>query len=80
MGVLTGKEYFPYVSCVFWKTILGIVRNVQKMPTTLKLNEELNEHGLKSVRGCHNIVSDSFPVLEATYAKNFSIFEISGQS
>ena len=35
----------PYVSCVFWKTMLGVARGDQNLPTYLKFNEESNEHG-----------------------------------
>ena len=45
----------------------------------LEFNKESNELG--PVRGTtwHDIVSGPFPVLEATYAKKKSIFEIRGQ-
>ena len=35
---------FPYVSCVFWKTMLGVARGDQNLPTYLKFNEKSNEH------------------------------------
>ena len=46
----------------------------------LEFDEESNELG--PIRGTtwHDIVSGPFPVLEATYAKKNSIFEIRGQN
>ena len=71
---------FPYVSCVFSKTICRIQPDVQTLQIGLKSHGESFKSRFNRVKPCHNIVSGSFPVLEATYAKIFSIFEIYGQS
>ena len=70
----------PYVSCVFWKTMLGIARGDQNFPIHLKFNEESNEHIFSFSQASASVVPVSFPVPEATYATFFYIFEISVKS
>ena len=70
----------PYVSCAFWKTLFRVFPRHEILPVYLKFNKESNEHSLNKVRQGANIVSGSFPVLEATYAIFFGKFELSGEN
>ena len=69
---------FPYVSCVFLKTMCPIEPHAENFLNYLKFHEESNEHGFSFQRQSALLVSGLFPVLEATYAKKNSIFEITG--
>ena len=80
MVVLTGNEYFPLCFlCIFYLELPKFAQ-AENFIEYLNLAADSFKNSFETVESRCNIVPGPFPVLQATYAKFFSIFEICGQS